>query len=115
MNPRVLLLVLVAAAFNVGTVFALKASQGMRAWVPTVAVVITICACQFFLAKAMDVGGLQGPAIALNVAIVIIAASVIGWVWYGERLTAWQMMGLALTLVGAAVANLAGEKSPHAS
>jgi multidrug transporter EmrE-like cation transporter len=107
MTMKALLLVLAAAACNIVTVFCLRPSKGMSMSVPwpTLGVIISILLCHWFLAQAVASGGQLGFAIAGNVVVVMVAAGVIGWVWHGEKLSAWQLLGYALAVGGVVLAH----------
>ncbi len=100
MSCKVILFVLAAAACNVVTVFCLKESKGMSRCSPTMGVVLSILACHWALAQALECGGRVGIAIALNVVVVVLASGLIGYFYYGEEMSFWQIVGLMLAATG---------------
>lgn len=104
----------VAVTSNVVAVYALKASRGFTQWQAALLACVTILITQYQIARAMFEGSPMGVVVAINVGVVGAAAGVIGWLAFGERLTAWQTAGLALTVLGVVVANLATPAPPPA-
>lgn len=102
------ILVLLAGFFNVIAVNSLKTSEGMTKWKESATLVASIIACQFFLSRAMLLGGSMGAVLGGVVCCVLVSATIIGWKGHGEVPTAWHWFGLTLTVVGVFITNVAG-------
>lgn len=93
----------------VGTL-SLKASKGFTVLAPTLAVVVGYGLAFVLLAQALRSIGV-GPAYATWSGLGTVGAAVGAAVVFGERLTAWSVVGMALVVVGVLVMNLLGEAS----
>jgi len=100
-------LLLLAAVLNIGTVYFAKASEGMTRLAPTAGVVVTILLTQFLVARVMSSGGQVAAAIVAVVVAVMVGSGLIGYFVFGERLTALQITGYAIAVLGVMIASLA--------
>jgi quaternary ammonium compound-resistance protein SugE len=98
---------LLAAVLNIGTVYFIKASDGMTRWWPTLGVIVTILLTQFLVARVMASGGQVAAAIVAVVVAVMVGSGVIGYFAFGERLSALQIAGYAIAVLGVMIAGLA--------
>jgi multidrug transporter EmrE-like cation transporter len=101
------MLLLLAAVLNIGTVYFVKASDGMTRLWPTLGVVVTILLTQFLVARVMSSGGQVAAAIVAVVVAVMVGSGLIGYFAFGERLSALQITGYAIAVVGVTIAGLA--------
>jgi multidrug transporter EmrE-like cation transporter len=101
------MLLLLAAVLNIGTVYCVKASEGMTRLWPTLGVVISILLTQFLVARVMSSGGQVAAAIVAVVVAVMVGSGLIGYFAFGERLTALQITGYAIAVLGVMIAGLA--------
>lgn len=92
-------LLLLAAVLNIGTVYFAKASAGMTRLWPTLGVVVTILVTQFLVARVMS-GGQVAAAIVAVVVAVMVGSGLIGYFAFGERLSALQIAGYAIAVLG---------------
>ncbi len=107
MSGKVALLLALAAVCNLVTVVCLKESKGVTVPWPTFGVVVSILATQWLIAQALSEGGRVGLAITAVVVAVMVGAGIIGWVWYKERLSAWEIVGYTIAVSGVVFANVA--------
>lgn len=97
----------VAIASEVGATLALRASKGFTVLFPSVIVVVGYTVALGLLALALkDIG--VGPAYATWSGVGTVGAALGALVLYGERLSFWGVVGMALVVVGVLVMNLAG-------
>ena len=101
------MLLLLAAILNIGTVYFVKASEGMTRLWPTLGVVVTILLTQFLVARVMSGGGQVAAAIVTVVVAVMVGSGLIGYFAFGERLSTLQIAGYAIAVVGVIIASLA--------
>jgi small multidrug resistance pump len=97
----------VAIVSEVGATLALRASRGLTVLAPSVAVAVGYTIAFVLLAQALKGIGV-GPAYATWSGLGTVGAAVGATVFFGERLTAWGVVGMALVIVGVLVMNLAG-------
>lgn len=91
---------------------ALKSSEGFTKLLPSVVVVVGYGAAFYFLSlslKSIPVG--IAYAVWAGLGIVLVAA--IAWVFHGQKLDAWALVGMALIISGVAVLNLLSKVSAH--
>ena len=98
---------LLAALLNIGTVYFIKASEGMTHWWPTLGVIVTILLTQFLVARVMASGAQVAVAIVAVVVAVMVGSGLIGYFAFGERLSALQIAGYAIAVLGVMIAGLA--------
>ena len=100
-------MLVLAAVLNIGTVYLAKASEGMTRPGATAGVVVTILLTQFLVARVMSSGGQVAAAIVTVVVAVMVGSGLIGYLFFGERLTTLQIAGYAIAVAGVMVASLA--------
>ncbi len=91
---------------------ALKSSEGFTKLVPSVVVVVGYGVAFYFLSlvlKSLPVG--IAYAVWSGLGIVLISA--IAWMFHGQRLDAWALVGMGLIVSGVAVINLLSKTSAH--
>ena len=100
------LLLAIAVASNLLTVFCMKLSQGMtRPW-PTFVVVITILLTQWLVADTMERGVDVAYVVTVVVVAVMIGSGIIG-LYFGERLSLLKGFGYIVAIIGVIIANTA--------
>lgn len=101
-----------AILFEVIGTSALKASDGFTRVAPSVVVVAGYAAAFYFLSlslREIPVG--IAYAIWSGAGIILIAA--IGWLFFGQTLDAWAMLGLGLIILGVIVVNFLSKSGAH--
>jgi multidrug transporter EmrE-like cation transporter len=91
---------------------ALKSSDGFTKLVPSVVVLVGYVAAFYFLSlalRAIPVG--IAYAIWAGVGVVLVAA--IAWIFHGQKLDAWAVVGMGLIISGVAVLNLFSKTTAH--
>ncbi|CAN7538719.1 Qac family quaternary ammonium compound efflux SMR transporter [Pseudoxanthomonas sp. LjRoot143] len=91
---------------------ALKSSEGFTKLLPSVVVVVGYGAAFYFLSlslKSIPVG--IAYAVWAGLGIVLVAA--IAWVFHGQKLDAWALVGMVLIISGVSVLNLLSKVSAH--
>lgn len=91
---------------------ALKASEGFSKPVPSLIVVAGYSVAFYFLSLTLKTIPV-GIAYAYWSGIGIVLVSLIGWLWYGQRLDAAALIGMALIIAGALVMNLFSKTVAH--
>ena len=99
-----------AIAAEVAGTLALKASKGFSLLVPSLVVVAGYGIAFVLLAQALETIGV-GPAYATWSGLGTVGAAVGAAVVFGERLTVWTAVGIALVIAGVLVMNLFGDVS----
>lgn len=89
-----------AIALEVTGTFLLKLSDGFARWHWGMLSIAAYSACFWVLAPALKVIPV-GVAYAIWAGVGIVAAAVLGWYVFGERLSATQHGCIALVLIGA--------------
>ena len=87
---------------------ALKSSEGFSVLIPTIVVISGYLAAFFFLSlvlKSIPVG----IAYAIWSGIGIALISLIGWIYYDQRLDLPSIVGICLIMAGVIVINLFGQ------
>jgi small multidrug resistance pump len=110
MSPWLLLFCAIAAEL-VGTT-ALKASEGFKRPLPSLAVIVFYGLAFFLFSQSL--GGIPlGTAYAVWSGVGVAATALIGMIVFRERLTWPRAAGMGLVVVGVVALNLAGgEASP---
>ncbi|MFN0262662.1 DMT family transporter [Tepidamorphus sp. 3E244] len=106
-----LYLAVAIAAEVIGT-SALKASDVFTRLGPSVIVVVAYAVAFFFLAivvRQMNVG----IAYAIWSGLGIVLITIIGTIWFGERLDTAAIIGLGLIIAGVVTINLFSNTVPH--
>ena len=106
-----LYLMIAIAAEVVGT-SSLKASEGFTKLVPSLAVLAGYGTAFFFLSltlKAMPVGVAYAVWSGVGVALI----GLIGWLFFGQKLDAAAVLGMALIVAGVVVLNLFSKVAAH--
>lgn len=91
---------------------ALKSSEGFTKLVPSAAVVIGYGVAFYFLSlvlRSIPVG--VAYAVWSGLGIVLIAT--VAWIFHGQKLDAWAIVGMGLIVSGVAVLNLLSKTSAH--
>lgn len=102
----------VAIVGEVVATSALKSSEGFTRLTPSVVVLIGYGVAFYFLAlalKSIPVG--IAYAVWAGLGIVLVAA--IAWMFHGQKLDAWALVGMGLIISGVAVLNLLSKTSAH--
>lgn len=91
---------------------ALKSSEGFTRLVPSLIVLAGYSAAFYFLSpalKSIPVG--IAYAVWAGLGIVLVAA--IAWLFHGQKLDSWALVGMGLIISGVAVLNLLSKTSAH--
>ena len=91
---------------------ALKSSEGFTKLAPSAVVIVGYGVAFYFLSlvlKSVPVG--IAYAVWSGLGIVLVAA--IAWVFHGQKLDAWALVGMGLIVSGVAVLNLLSKTSAH--
>lgn len=91
---------------------ALKAAEGFTKPVPSLIVVIGYSVAFYFLSLTLKTIPV-GITYAYWSGIGIVLVSLIGWLWYGQRLDVPALVGMAFILVGVIVMNLFSKTIVH--
>ncbi|MFF0491040.1 DMT family transporter [Nocardia sp. NPDC003482] len=102
------LLLGLAIVSEVTATVSLKISEGFSKLVPSVVVVIGYVAAFFFLSQALKRGMAIGVAYGIWSAIGVAAVAAIGALFLNESLTAVQLGGIALVILGVLALELGG-------
>jgi len=106
-----LYLMIAIAAEVVGT-SSLKASEGFTKPMPSIVVLAGYGTAFFFLSltlKAMPVGVAYAVWSGVGVALI----GLIGWLFFGQKLDAAAVLGMALIVAGVVVLNLFSKVAAH--
>ncbi|WP_019929651.1 multidrug efflux SMR transporter [Nocardia sp. BMG111209] len=101
-------LLALAIASEVSATISLKLSEGFTRPGPAVVVVIGYLAAFFFLSQALKRGMAVGVAYGVWSAVGVVAVAIIGALFLGERLTAVQIGGIGLLILGVLALELGG-------
>lgn len=104
------LFLMIAIIGEVIATSALKSSDGFTKWLPSVVVVVGYGVAFYFLSlvlKSIPVG--IAYAVWSGLGIVLIVG--ISWVFHGQKLDAWALLGMGLIISGVAVLNLLSRTS----
>jgi small multidrug resistance pump len=91
---------------------ALKSSEGFTKLLPSAIVLVGYGVAFYFLSlalKSIPVG--IAYAVWAGLGIVLVAA--IAWLFHGQKLDAWALLGMGLIICGVAVLNLLSKTSAH--
>ncbi|MCM6778330.1 multidrug efflux SMR transporter [Nocardia sp. CDC159] len=102
------LLLALAIVSEVSATVSLKLSEGFSKLVPSIVVVIGYVAAFFFLSQALKRGMSIGVAYGVWSAIGVAAVATIGVLFLNETLTAIQVGGIALVILGVLALELGG-------
>ncbi|MFQ6328551.1 DMT family transporter [Nocardia sp. CWNU-33] len=97
-----------AIASEVTATVSLKISEGFSKLVPSIIVVIGYGAAFYFLSQALKRGMAIGVAYGVWSAVGVAAIAVIGVLFLDERLTAVQIGGIGLVILGVLALELGG-------
>ena len=92
---------------------ALKASEGFTRWGPTALVVVGYALAFWLLSltlRAIPVGIAYATWSGLGVVLIALAG---WWLYGGQRLDGWALLGMALVVAGVLVMNLLSQTSAH--
>ncbi|MQY30907.1 DMT family transporter [Nocardia aurantia] len=101
-------LLALAIASEVSATISLKLSEGFTKPAPAVVVVIGYVAAFVFLSQALKRGMAVGVAYGVWSAVGVVAVAIIGALFLGERLTAIQIGGIGLLVLGVLALELGG-------
>ncbi|MFC4654839.1 MULTISPECIES: DMT family transporter [Rheinheimera] len=90
----------------------LKSSEGFSKLLPSLLVVTGYAAAFYFLSltlKSIPVG----IAYAVWSGLGIVLVSLVAWLWHGQKIDHWGLVGMALIISGVLVLNLLSKTSPH--
>ncbi|RDI65662.1 DMT family transporter [Nocardia pseudobrasiliensis] len=102
------LLLALAIVSEVTATVSLKISDGFSKLMPSIIVVVGYVAAFVFLSQALKRGMTIGVAYGVWSAIGVAAVATIGVLFLGESLTAIQMGGIALVILGVLALELGG-------
>ena len=91
---------------------ALKSSEGFTKLLPSAVVLVGYGVAFYFLSlalKSIPVG--IAYAVWAGLGIVLVAA--IAWLFHGQKLDGWALVGMGLIIGGVAVLNLLSKTSAH--
>jgi multidrug transporter EmrE-like cation transporter len=91
---------------------ALKAAEGFTKPVPSIIVVVGYSVAFYFLSLTLKTIPV-GITYAYWSGIGIVLVSLIGWLWYGQRLDLPALVGMAFILVGVVIMNLFSKSVVH--
>jgi small multidrug resistance pump len=102
----------IAIAAEVMATTALKFVEGYTRLVPTAIVVIGYGIAFYCLSKVLNFIPISITyAIWSGAGIVLV--SIVGWVWLGQKLDLWALIGIGLILAGVLVINLLSNSVTH--
>ncbi|MCK9490373.1 MAG: multidrug efflux SMR transporter [Xanthomonadales bacterium] len=102
----------VAIVAEVIATSALKSSDGFTRPVPSMAVVVGYGLAFYFLALAFrTIPVAIAYAVWAGLGIVLVAA--IAWLFHGQKLDLWALLGIGLIVSGVAVLNLLSKTHAH--
>ena len=102
----------IAIVAEVVATSALKASEGFSQLLPSILVVVGYGVAFYFLSLTLRTFPV-GLAYAIWSGAGIFLVSVAGWVFYGQRLDVWGIIGLILIVAGVLVLNLLSDSAVH--
>lgn len=91
---------------------ALKMSENFTKFFPSLLVVAGYAAAFYFLAKVLD----QIPislAYAIWSGAGIALVGIVGWIYLGQKLDLWALIGIGLIISGVLVINLFSKSAAH--
>lgn len=90
----------------------LKASAGFTVLVPSIITVLGYGTAFYFLSLTLNAIP-TGIAYAIWSGVGIVLISAIAWIFQGQRLDVWALVGLALIIAGVLVINLLSSSASH--
>lgn len=90
----------------------LKASAGFTKFWPSVLVVVGYVVAFYLLSLTLKVIPV-GIAYAIWAGLGIVLISLVGWLWFGQKLDPASVIGMILIVAGVAVINLFSNVSAH--
>ena len=90
----------------------LKASAGFTKFWPSVLVVVGYVVAFYLLSLTLKVIPV-GIAYAIWAGLGIVLISLVGWLWFGQKLDVASVIGMGLIVAGVAVINLFSNVSAH--
>ena len=91
---------------------ALKSSNGFTKPIPSAIVIIGYGFAFYFLSLALRSIPV-GVAYAIWAGVGIVLVATIAWIFHGQKLDIWAMIGIALIISGVAVLNLFSRSGTH--
>lgn len=91
---------------------ALKAAEGFTKPLPSVIVVVGYAVAFYFLSLTLKTIPV-GITYAYWSGIGIILVSLIGWLWYGQRLDLPALIGMVFIIIGVIIMNLFSKSVAH--
>ncbi len=102
----------VAILAEVVATSALKSSDGFTRSLPSTVVVVGYGVAFYCLSLALKSIPL-GIAYAIWAGLGIVLVAAIAWIFHGQKLDAWALVGMGLIVSGVAVLNLLSKASAH--
>ena len=91
----------------------LKPSSGFTKLIPSIVVIVGgYCVSFYFLSLVLKTIPI-GVAYAVWSGLGIVLLSVIAWLFYGQKLDAWSILGMTLIVSGVIVLNVFSKVSAH--
>lgn len=103
---------LIAIVFETIGTSALQASEQFTKWKPLLLTAVCYATSFYFLSLTLRVMPV-GVAYAIWSGLGIVLIALIGLVWFGQKLDAAAMVGLALIIAGVIVINLFSKSIAH--
>ncbi len=91
---------------------ALKSSNGFTKPIPSAIVIIGYGFAFYFLSLALRSIPV-GVAYAIWAGVGIVLVATIAWIFHGQKLDLWAMLGIGLIISGVAVLNLFSRSGTH--
>lgn len=89
-----------------------KTSEGFTRLLPSVVVVAGYGVAFYFLSRALESIPV-GIAYAVWAGLGIVLVAAIAWIFHGQKLDAWALVGMGLIVCGVAILNLLSNASSH--
>lgn len=102
----------IAIAAEVMATTALKFVEGYTRLLPTAIVVIGYGIAFYCLSKVLHFIPIS-IAYAIWSGAGIVLVSIVGWIWLGQKLDLWALLGIGLILAGVLVINLLSNSVAH--
>lgn len=81
-------------------------SEGFRKWLPSIIVTAAIVASYYFFAASLQYGMNIGVGYAIWAGLGVILVAAIGTIWFKEKLTKVQLIGIGCIIGGVAALEL---------